>query len=106
MRFWKGNPYSLGLDLTAGAFAVDVASLIGGEGAAEYLGWAMWGHGLMLIGMFALLLANQQALPNEVGRMRITAALAVAVGLAAMATSFLALDAQLVEQILNVGGNR
>lgn len=85
---------------------MDVASLIGGEGAAEYLGWAVWGHGLMLIGLFALLLANQQALPNEVGRMRTTAALAVAMGLAAMATSFLALVANLVEQILNVGGNR
>src|ERR687883_223085 len=60
VRFWKGNPYSLGLDLTVGAIAIDVASLIGGQGASMYLGWAVGLHVLFLIAVIALVLTNQQ----------------------------------------------
>ncbi len=103
VRFLKGNLYSLGLELTAGAIAVDVASLTGGKGAPGYLAWAVLFHSVLLFGAFALLVSNQRADPDEVWRMRITATLAILVGLTAMGTSFLALDAELVSEILNVG---
>lgn len=106
VRFWKGNPYSLGLDLTAGAIAVDVTSLIGGQGAYEYLGWAVLLHSLLLVGVIALVVSNQNSSPKEVRWMQATAALAIFLGLAAMGTSFLALDAELINGILNLDGDR
>lgn len=106
VRFWKGNPYSLGLDLTAGAIAVDVTSLLRGQGASEYLGWAVLLHFILLVGVIMLVVSNQNTTPKEVGRMRFTAAFAVLLGLVAMGSSFLALDAELVGEILNVGRDR
>ncbi len=65
VRFSNGNPYSLGLELTAGAIAVDVASLVDGEGAPGYLAWAVLFHTVLLFGAFALLVSNQRADPDE-----------------------------------------
>jgi hypothetical protein len=58
VRFRNGNPYSLGLDLTAGAIALDLASLIGSQSIAEYIGWALTLHVILLVGNFGLLVSN------------------------------------------------
>lgn len=104
VRFRKANPYSLGLDLTAAAIAVDVASLLSGQGDPAFVGWAVLLHSLFFAGVFVLVLSNQNAAPYEVWWARSTAAAAVFVGALAMVSSFLGLDAELVRQLLNIGG--
>ena len=95
-----GNPCSLGLDLTAGAIAVDVASAILGQGDARYLGLAFLLHSVVLGGVITLVWMNHNARPNEFWWIKISASLAVAAGAMAMASSFLALDPRIVDQLL------
>lgn len=102
VRFLKVNPYSLGLDLTAGAIAVDVASLIGRQADPGYVGWAILIHTTLLIGAFGIVLSNQNSPPYEVKAIWGTAIISILVGLLAMGTSFLALDAELVQELLNI----
>ncbi len=40
VRVKEGNPYSLGLSLATGALAIDIASVMGGEGLTFYTGYA------------------------------------------------------------------
>lgn len=95
-----GNPCSLGLDLTAGAIAVDVASAVLGQGGAPYLGLAFLLHSVVLGGVITLVWMNHNARPYEFWWIKVSASLAVAAGALAMASSFLALDPQVVDQLL------
>lgn len=102
VRLKDSNPCSLGLDLTAGAIAVDVASAIVGQGGAPYLGLAFILHSVVLGGVITLVWMNHHARPHEHWWIKISASFAIAAGALAMATSFLALDPRVVSQILSV----
>lgn len=102
VRFKDGNPCSLGLDLVAGAIAIDVVSAITGQGGPPYLGYAFGLHAVLLVAVGWLVWMNHIAPPHEFWWLKISAVFPIAFGGVAMGTSILALDPEIVSALLGL----
>ncbi len=89
VRLREANPYSLGLNLTLGAFAVDFAALLASEVAPTSLIIALFSHTIILVAVVLCTFYNQAARPYEVWFIRLTAMAAIVLGVSAAAIAVL-----------------
>lgn len=81
---------TVGIDLIIGTFAVDITTLIDGQGNSVKLGYLVFAHLMMLVGIVMFLMLANLAGPHELKSKRVRAGVAVGLGLIAMMTSFMA----------------
>lgn len=89
VRIKEANPYSLGLNLTLGALAVDLAAIVAQAVDSTYLALAIFVHIVVLLIVAATIFYNQTREPNKVKAIRSSAGVSILLGSSSVALALL-----------------